>query len=130
MITQWKEKKQNKCYRAPAVTLILCLKISIKYFVKSHFSNMLITTICATNYCLINSVINTLTTLLRRTFLLCVLRAYKLWKMQCEDLQLSYFTKRGRNMFSVIRNLFIQGNMCQGKKRNPIINSIINLPCK
>ena len=39
------------------------------------------------------------------------------------------FTKRGRNMFSVIRNLFIQGNMCESKKINSIINSIINFPC-
>ena len=33
-------------------------------------------------------------------------------------------------MFSVIRNLFIQGNMCESKKVNAIINSIINFPYK
>ena len=31
---------------------------------------------------------------------------------------LSCFTKRGRKLFSVKRNLFIQGNICESRKRN------------
>ena len=77
-----KRKNQNKCYRARAVTLI------------TYVNNQLV---CATNYCLINSVIDALMTLLRKTFVLSVFKTEKLWKIQCEDLQLYYFTKHGRN---------------------------------
>ena len=121
-----KRKNQTKCYRVRAVTLIIVFKNIYQIFppitLLKHVNNQ---SICATNYCLINRVINTLPTLLRKTFVLRVFKASKLWKIQCEDLQLSYFTKRGRNMFSVIRNLFIQWNMCESKERN----SIINVPC-
>ena len=29
--------------------------------------------------------------------------------------------KQGRKIFSLMENLFIQGNMCEGKKRNKIL---------
>ena len=61
-----------------------------------HVNNQ---SICATNYCLINSVINTLMTLLRRTFVLGVFKAQKLWKIQCEVLQLSYLLIEGETSF-------------------------------
>ena len=46
-------------------------------------------------------------------FLYFVYSKQPLWKIQCEDLQFSYFIKRGRKLFSVKRNLF---NICESKK--------------
>ena len=69
-----------------------------------------------TNQGLINSGITTLMTLLWRNFIL--------WKVQCEDLQLSCFIKRGRKKFSVIRNSFIQWNLCESKKEIKFCNKL------
>ena len=46
----------------------------------------------ATNYCLSDRLINALTTLPRRIFILRVFKALKLWKIQSEELKLSCFT--------------------------------------
>ena len=112
-----KGKNQNKCYGARVVMLIIVFNPLLhksmdwflydnglrqervtniyKYFIQSHFSNMLITNrYVATNYCLNNSVINILTTLLRRIFIERVFKA----KIQCKDLQLFCFIKRGRKL--------------------------------
>ena len=71
-----KRKNQNKCYRARAVTLIIVFKNIYQIFppitLLKHVSNQ---SVCATNYCLINTVINTLTTFLQRTFVLRVFKA-------------------------------------------------------
>ena len=82
---------------------------------------MLITNQCvAQNYCLINSVINTLLGLLKWVFIPHVIKAKTLWKIQREELLPSLFTNQGRKLFPVKRNLFIQKNICEGaiKKRN------------
>ena len=65
-----KRKNQNKCYCARAVTLIIVFKNIYQIFRPiTLLKHMLITNqYVATNYCLMNGVINTLTTLLRRTF--------------------------------------------------------------
>ena len=72
-----KRKNQNKCYRARVVTLIIVFKNIYQIFRPiTLLKHMLITNqYVATNYYLINSVINTLTTLLRRIFILRVFRA-------------------------------------------------------
>ena len=71
-----KRKNQNKCYRVCAVTLIIVFKNIYQIFrpitLLKHVNNQ---PIRATNYCLINSVINALTTLLRRTVVLHVFKA-------------------------------------------------------
>ena len=36
-------------------------------------------------------------------------------------MQLFVFKKRGRKMFAVKRNLFIQGNICESKNRNKFL---------
>ena len=55
--------------------------------------HMLITSrYVATNHCLSDRLINALTTLPRRIFLLRVSKALKLWKIQSEELKLSCFT--------------------------------------
>ena len=85
--------------------------------------------ICATNYCLINGVIIPW----RHPFGGFLYYAYSRLKNfgRYNPKTCSFsITQRRRNMFSVIRNLFIQGNMCESKKRNYIINSIINFSCK
>ena len=65
-----KRKNQNKCYRARVVTLIIVFKNIHQIFRPITFlKNMLITDqYVGTNYCLITSVINTLTTLLFEDF--------------------------------------------------------------
>ena len=72
-----KGNNQNKCYRARAVTLIIVFKIIYQISRPvTLLKNMLITNqYVATNYCLINNVINTLMTLLRRIFILRVFGA-------------------------------------------------------
>ena len=85
--------------------------------------------ICVTNYCLINSVINTLTTLLGGLLCYVYSRPKKFGRYNAKTCSFLILLNEGE-MFSVIRNLFIQGNMCESKKTNSIINSIINFPCK
>ena len=71
-----KRKNQNKCYRARAVILIIVFKNIYQLFRPiTLLKHMLITNQCATNYYLINSLINALTTLLQRTSVLRVFKA-------------------------------------------------------
>ena len=110
-----KRKNQNKCYRAWVATLIIMCRNIYQIFCSiTLLKHLLITNQYVTqNYCLTNSVINTLTALLQRIFTLRVFKAQTLQKIQWEDLQLSCFIKRGRNLFSVKRNLLI----CESKKK-------------
>ena len=72
-----KRKNQNKCYLARGVTLIIVFKNIYQIFRPiTLLKRLLITSqYAAENYCLINSVINTLTTFLGRIFILRVFRA-------------------------------------------------------
>ena len=133
-----KRKNQKKYHCTRVVTLIIVFRNIYQIFRPiTLFKHMLITNQYATtNDCLIKSIINNLITLLRRIFILCVFETSKLWKIRCEDLQLSCFinsfmrsksmdwflydnglrherVKQERKIFSVMRNLFIQGNMCE-----------------
>ena len=47
-------------------------------------------------------------------------------KIQCGGLQLSSFIKYGRKLFSIKRNLFIEGNIRESKKRNKIMCQIFS----
>ena len=70
--------------------LIIVLKNIDQITLVKH---MLITSrYVATNYCLSDRLINALTTLPRRIFILRVSKALKLWKIQSEELKLSCFT--------------------------------------
>ena len=62
-----KRENHNKCYRARAVTLIIVFKNIYQIFRPITLLKHMYQSICATNYCLINCVINTVTTFLRRT---------------------------------------------------------------
>ena len=70
-------KNQNKCYRACVVTLIIVFKYTYQMFRPiTLLKHMLITNqYVATNYRLINSVTDTLTSVLRRIFILRVVKA-------------------------------------------------------
>ena len=102
-----KRKNQNKCYRAHVVTLVIVFKNIYQIFRPVTLpKHMLITNqYFTTNYYLINSVINTFTTLLRRIFNTTRIQGLKTL-IQCEDLQFSFFIKLRKKMFPVTRNLF------------------------
>ena len=109
-----KRKYQNKYYRARVVTLTYML---IKSFRPINTSQIYVNnqSMCSINYCLINSVINTLTRVLRWNF---ILRAFYIAR---RTQSFPFFIERGIELFSVKRNFFIRGNICESNKRNIIL---------
>ena len=108
------KKNQSKYYRALVVTLIIVLRNIYQIFCPITLSKHMLTTsqYIAYQY---NSVINTLMTLLRRVFYTTCIQDVNTVE-DTMNLQLACFIKQGCKMFSVKKNLCIQGNIYQGKR--------------
>ena len=127
-----KRENQNKCYRTRVVTLITVFKNIYQIFLAITILKYMsvISAYVAYNYCLINTGMNTLTTLLRWIFILRIFKAKTRWKVQCRELQLCCFIKRGRNLFSA-KIIHQRKHMWEKKRQQNIVNRAsmkVNLP--